>query len=132
MMSLSRATRWTLSPVHTPASSPVGTHNRPAREITYGTIDGTAGNPITIQADPNAAPDRSSSILATTKRLLASIWSPACDYITISGITSRWYRQVSPMHQTTVVVSRSAGNNDIVIRVYCSKQLIYGFGIFAD
>ena len=53
----------------------------------YGTINGTAGNPITIQAAPNASPG---SVIINAQRQQDSVGidlEPGCNYITISGIT---------------------------------------------
>ena len=61
--------------------------HQPAREILYGTIDGTAGNPITIQADPNASPGSVIINSQDNKTRCGIDLEPGCNYITISGIT---------------------------------------------
>ena len=53
----------------------------------YGTIDGTASQPITIQADPSAAPG-SVIINSRDNKTVAGIdLEPGCNYITIKGFT---------------------------------------------
>jgi len=53
----------------------------------YGTIDGTAGQPITIQSDPSAAPG---SVIINSRNGETPCGidlEPGCDYITIKGLT---------------------------------------------
>ena len=52
---------------------------------TYGTIAGTSGNPITIQADPDAAPG---SVIINSRNDRTSVGidlEPGCNYVTIKG-----------------------------------------------
>ena len=57
----------------------------PAGEGVYGTIAGTAGHPITIQADPAAVPG---SVIVNSRCVKTAVGidlEPGCDYITIKG-----------------------------------------------
>ncbi len=59
----------------------------PAGTSVYGTIAGTAGHPITIQADPAAVPG---SVIVNSRCSQAAVGidlEPGCDYITIKGFT---------------------------------------------
>ena len=50
-------------------------------------IAGTSGNPITIQADPNATPGSVIINSRNSKSTVGIDLEPGCDYITIKGIT---------------------------------------------
>ena len=52
----------------------------------YGTINGTAGNPITIQADPSAAPGSVIIDSRDNKTPCGIDIEPGCNYITINGL----------------------------------------------
>ena len=58
-----------------------------AGQSQYGAIAGTAGNPITIQADPNATPGSVIINSRNNKTRVGIDLEPGCDYITIKGIT---------------------------------------------
>ena len=97
----------------------------------YGTIDGTAGNPITIQAAPNASPGSVIINAKDNKTQFGIDLEPGCNYITISGITvngSSGGLAEYPNHGGGIKV---AGNNDIVANSTITN-INYGFGIIAD
>ena len=56
-------------------------------EGVYGTIAGTAGHLITIQADPAAAPGSVIVNSRCNKTAVGIDLEPGCDYITIKGFT---------------------------------------------
>ena len=60
----------------------VGCHRKPTVRIA-----GTAGHPITIQADPNAAPGSVIINSRNNKTAVGIDLEPGCDYITIKGFT---------------------------------------------
>ena len=53
----------------------------------YGTINGTACNPITIQADPNAAPGSVVINSRDNKTPCGIDIEPGCSYVTLKGLT---------------------------------------------
>ncbi len=98
---------------------------------TYGTIDGTAGDPITIQAAPNAAPGSVIINAQDNKTRFGIDLEPGCNYITISGITvngSSGGIAEYPGHGGGIKI---CGNNDTVENCTISN-INYGFGIIND
>ena len=87
----------------------------------YGYIRGTAGNPITIQADPNAAPG--SVILNTRNAETAEAidLEPSCapGYIIIKGFTFK-----DPGWNGTTGITDIPNNNGYAIRVDCGNTQI--------
>jgi hypothetical protein len=96
----------------------------------YGTIDGTANAPITIQADPNAAPG---SVIINTRANEVRYGidlEPGCDYVHLIGFT------IADSGGITTSSDRGGGikivgNNDQAINNTVSN-IVYGFGIIAD
>ncbi len=75
----------------------------------YGGIAGTAAQPITIQADPNAAPG---SVIIDTRCNKTSVGidlEPGCNYVTISGFT------VNDSDESVTMGIKACGNNDSLI-----------------
>jgi methionine-rich copper-binding protein CopC len=97
----------------------------------YGTINGTAGNPITIQADPSAAAGSVVINNKDNKTQFGIDLEPGCNYVTISGITvdgSSGNIAGYPNHGGGIKV---CGNNSVVQN--CTVTNIgYGFGIITD
>ena len=58
----------------------------PAGSSVYGTIAGTASAPITVQADPAAAPGSVVIDSANPKTQVGVDLEPGCDYVVISGL----------------------------------------------
>jgi hypothetical protein len=102
----------------------------PAGQSVYGTIAGTASNPITIQADPAAAAG-SVIINARNKETPVGIdLEPGCDYITLSGFTIQGGSGIAT-YPTRSEGVKLCGNHDSVTS--CTvKNIDYGFGILAD
>ena len=91
----------------------------------YGTIDGTAGNPITIQAAPNASPG---SVIISSRNSETAVGidlEPGCNYITISGFTIQ-----NGNGSITKEGIKVTGNNDSIINNTVTG--VGGFGIFTD
>jgi parallel beta-helix repeat protein len=98
----------------------------------YGTINGTASAPITIQADPAAAPG---SVIINSKdnKTQAGIdLEPGDSYITISGFTidgtGGGFAQY-PNHGEGIKV---AGSNNDIVENCTITNVNYGQGIIAD
>src|SRR5271157_1066409 len=104
----------------------VGWDSTPARSgDQYGTIDGTASQPITIQADPSAAPG---SVIINSRNNETPVGidlEPGCNYITISGLTIR--DGDGSVSKEGIKVT---GNNDSIINNTVTG--VGGFGIFAN
>ena len=97
----------------------------------YGTIAGTPGKPITIQAAPGSAPGSVIINSQNNETQFGIDLEPGCNYITISGITvngSSGGLAEYPNHGGGIKV---AGNNDIVENSTITN-IDYGFGIIAD
>ena len=97
----------------------------PPGQGTYGTIAGTAGKPITIQADPNAAPG---SVIINTRCNKTSVGvdlEPGCNYVTISGLT------VNDSDNSMIMGIKACGNYDSLIDNTITK-VNNGFGIHSD
>ncbi len=91
----------------------------------YGYIDGTAGNPITIQADPSA-PAGSVIIDSRDNKTAVGIdLEPADNYITISGLTIE-----DGDGSITRAGFKVTGTNDSLINNTVTG--VGGFGILAD
>ena len=91
----------------------------------YGYIRGTAGNPITIQADPTALPG---SVIIDSRNNETAVGidlEPGCDYIKLTGFT---------IEDSDGSITREGikvtGNNDSLIDDTVSG--VGGFGILAD
>ena len=94
----------------------------------YGTIDGTAGQPITIQADPSAAPGSVIINARNNETQFGIDLEPGSNYITISGITvngSSGGLAEYPNHGGGIKV---CGSNNIVENSTVTN-IDYGFGI---
>ena len=91
---------------------------------------GTAGNPITFEADPAAAAGTVIINARNNKTASGIDLEPGCDYITISGFDIVGGGTIAqyPNKGSGIKVT---GNNDIVISNIISN-LDYGFGILAD
>jgi hypothetical protein len=76
----------------------------------YGYISGTAGNPITIQADPTAAPGSVIIDSRNNETAVAIDLEPGRDYINLSGFTIE-YGDGS----ITKEEIKATGNNDGII-----------------
>jgi PKD repeat protein len=101
----------------------------PVNSGVYSLIAGTAGNPITIQADPSA-PAGSVVINAQDNKTHAGIdLEPGCNYISVSGFTINGVGIAAyPNHGEGIKLCGSydvASNNTI-------SGVGYGFGIIAD
>jgi hypothetical protein len=100
---------------------------------TYGTISGTASQPITIQADPNA----SGSVIINSRNDKTPVGidlEPDDNYVTISGFTvddSSGGITGTPSDPILGDGIKVTGNNDSVINCTVSN-INYGFGIIAD
>jgi hypothetical protein len=96
----------------------------------YGTVAGTAAAPITIQADPSAAPG---SVIINTRANEVRYGidlEPGCDYVHLIGFT------IADSGGITTSSDRGGGikvvgNNDQVINNTVTN-IVYGFGIIAD
>ena len=97
----------------------------------YGTINGTAGNPITIQADPSAAPGSVIINSRNNETRYGIDIEPGCQHVVISGIT---------INDSSSLITNSTaqgggikigdGNNAVENCTISNIQL--GFGIIAD
>jgi hypothetical protein len=97
---------------------------------TYGTIAGTAGNPITIQADPNAAPGSVVINSRDNKTRWGIDLEPGSDYVTLSGITINDTGGITDASDRGGGI-KVCGTGDIITG--CTVQnLVYGFGLFSD
>ncbi len=98
----------------------------------YGTIDGTASAPITIQAAPGTAPG-SVVIDSQDNKTQAGIdLEPGDNYINISGITingSSGGLAEYPNHGEGIKV---AGSIDVTVENCTVTNIDYGFGIIVD
>ena len=98
----------------------------------YGWIDGTAGNPITIQAAPGS-PAGSVIINSKDNKTQAGIdLEPGDNYITISGFTingSSGGIAAYPNHGEGIKI---AGSNNDTVENCTVTGIGYGFGIIAD
>ena len=91
----------------------------------YGLIDGTAGAPITIQADPSASPGSVIINSRDNKTAVGIDLEPGDNYITISGLTIE-----NSNGSITKDGIKATGNNDSLIDDTVTG--VGGFGIFAD
>ena len=91
----------------------------------YGYIDGTAGAPITIQADPSASPGSVIINSRDNKTAVGIDLEPGDNYITISGLTIE-----NSNGSITKSGIKVTGNNDSLINDTVSG--VGGFGIIAD
>jgi hypothetical protein len=95
----------------------------------YGTIAGTAAAPITIRADPAAAPGSVIINSGNSKTHVAADLEPGCDYITIAGFTVQGAGLGAyPNKEYGIKV---CGNNDAMLNNVVSG-IDYGFGLFSD
>ena len=109
-------------------STPIGPQGTGGDQ--YGVLAGTAAEPITIQADPSAAPG---SVIINAKNNETHYGidiEPGCDYVTVKGIT------ISDTGNITNSGVRGGGiklcgNYDAAISNTISN-IVYGFGIIAD
>ena len=87
----------------------------------YGYLHGTAGSPITIQADPNAAPGSVIFNTRNNKTAEAIDLEPACapGYIIIKGFTF-----TDPGWNGTTGITDIPNNNGYAIRVACGNTQI--------
>ena len=81
----------------------------------YGTIDGTAGHPITIQADPNAAPGSVVINSRDNETAVGIDLEPGCDYVTIKGFTVDGTGSTITTSSNKGYGIKVTGNNDQVI-----------------
>ncbi len=97
----------------------------------YGTIAGTPGKPITIQAAPGSAPGSVIINSQNNETQFGIDLEPGCNYITISGITvngSSGGLAEYPNHGGGIKI---CGNN-CTIQNSTITNINYGFGIIAD
>ena len=98
----------------------------------YGTIDGTAGHPITIQADPSA-PAGSVIINSADNKTQAGIdLEPGDNYVTISGIVIDGSSGGIAAYPNKGEGIKVAGSNNDAVENCTVKGIGYGFGIIAD
>jgi PKD repeat protein len=96
----------------------------------YGTVAGTAAAPITIQADPSAAPGSVIINKRANEVRYGIDLEPGCDYVHLIGFT------IADSGGITTSSDRGGGikvvgNNDQVINNTVTN-IVYGFGIIAD
>ncbi len=97
---------------------------------TYGTISGSAGHPITIQADPAAS--GAVVINARDNKTQAGIdLEPGDNYVNLIGLTVDGSGGGFAEYPNRGEGIKVAGNNDSVIDCTVT-QVNYGFGIIAD
>src|SRR5205085_11789187 len=91
----------------------------------YSVIAGTATAPITIQADPAAAPGSVNITGRNTFTAYAIDLEPGCDYLTIKGFTI-----TNPTGVLTKGGILATGNNDQILNNTVSG--VNGFGIVTN
>jgi hypothetical protein len=96
----------------------------------YGTIEGTANAPITIQADPNAAPGSVIINKRANEVRYGIDLEPGCQYVNLIGFT------IADSGGITTPSDRGGGikiadSNDAAINNTITN-IVYGFGIIAD
>jgi hypothetical protein len=102
----------------------------PAGQGVYGVIAGTAGHPITIQADPAAAAGSVIINSGNSKTHVGVDLEPGCDFITISGFTIDGAGGIANYPDKGSGI-KATGNDD-VIRNNIVRNIDYGFGITSD
>jgi parallel beta-helix repeat protein len=93
-------------------------------ESVYGTIAGTAGKPITIQADPAASPG---SVIINSHNRYTAVGidlEPGCNYVTLNGLT------IQNDGSVTKAGILATGNNDSITNNTVTG--VHGFGIIVD
>ncbi len=96
----------------------------------YGYIQGTAGSPVTIQADPTA-PAGSVVINSRDNKTRWGIdLEPGCNYVTISGITIKDTGGITDASDRGGGI-KATGTNDTINQCDVAS-IVYGFGLFAD
>ena len=93
-------------------------------ESVYGTIAGTAGKPITIQADPAASPG---SVIINSHNRYTAVGidlEPGCNYVTLNGLT------IQNDGSVTKAGILATGNNDSITNNTTTG--VHGFGIIVD
>ena len=107
----------------------VGWDSQPASSgDPYGTINGTAGHPITIQADPSAAAGSVVINNKDNKTQFGIDLEPGCNYVTISGITVNGSSGGLAEYPNRGGGIKVCGSNSIVENSTVTN-IDYGFGI---
>jgi hypothetical protein len=109
----------------------VGWDNVPASGDLYGTINGTASAPITIQADPAATPGSVIINFRNSKTETGIDLEPGNSYITISGFVIDGSAGLSA-YPSRGQGMKIAGSSNVVVSNCTITSIGYGFGIIVD
>ena len=98
----------------------------------YGTINGTATAPITIQADPSAAVGSVLINYQNAETQAGIDLEPGCNYITLNGFTINGASGGFAEFPNKGEGIKVAGSNNVIVENMTVENVNYGFGIIAD